>query len=181
MSYNIFKYFILPIVFFIVSIAVTFWVLFHIYNDIKLTVELKKQNENNLKDRIELTRSLEGLIKQYNQRLDVVDSLSKITPEGQNIPDILVNLEALASESGLTFSSVNFSPKDLKASGVKTLVLAIRVKGSYSAFRNYLDSMEKSLRIFDVMSISFNGISRGKSDVKTNNLEFNLKVNTYYQ
>jgi len=69
----------------------------------------------------------------------------------------------------------------LKTSNIKTLIMEIKVKGSYPAFQNYLKGMEKSLRLFDVTSISFNGIAPGQVNVNLNNLEFNLLVNTYYQ
>lgn len=181
MNSNIFKYFILPIILFLASLAIILWILLPIYNDIKLTAELKKQNESNLNDRIKLSSSLKGLVGQYNQRLNDVNSFSRVIPEDQSIPELLVNLEALASENGLTFSGVNFTPKNPKMPGVKTLTIAVKVKGSYPAFKNYLSAMEKSLRIFDVMSISFSGISRGTSNINVNNLDFNLIINTYYQ
>ena len=181
MNSNIFKYFIIPIILFAVSLAVIFWILLPIYNDIKLTIDLKKQSENSLNDRIKLSSNLEALIGQYNQRSDDVSTFNKIIPEGQNIPELLVNLEALASENGLIFSGVDFTTKDLKALGVKTLIMAVRVKGSYISFKNYLSAMEKSLRIFDVMSISFSGISRGATNINLNNLEFNLSISTYFQ
>lgn len=181
MNLNIFKYFILPVILFIISPAVIFWILLPIYNDIKLTIDLKKQNENNLSDRLKLTSNLESLVNQYNQRLTDIDSFSRAIPEGQNIPGILVNLEALASENGLVFNGVDFTPKDLKAPGVKTLIMVVRVKGSYPAFKNYLIAMEKSLRIFDVMSLSFSGVSRGASSANVNNLDFTLVIYTYFQ
>ena len=59
--------------------------------------------------------------------------------------------------------------------------MEIKVKGSYPNFKNYLENLEKSLRIFDVISVSFTGIGPGQSSINLNNLEFNLLVNTYYQ
>lgn len=181
MNSGVFKYFILPFILFFASLAIIFLVLLPIYNDIKSNIDLREQNKSNLSDRIKLTSSLESLVKQYNQRLNDVNSFSRVIPENQNIPEILVNLEALASENGLVFSSVDFTPKDLKVAGVKTLIMAVRVKGSYPAFKNYLGAIEKSLRIFDVMSLSFSGVSRGASNTNANDLEFNLIINTYYQ
>lgn len=181
MKLNIFKYFILPIILFLASLVIIFWILLPTYNDIKLSIYLKKQNESNLNDRLKLTSRLENLVSQYNQRLSDVNSFSKVIPEGQNIPELLVNLEALASENGLIFSNVDFTPKNLKEPGVKTLIITARVKGSYQAFKNYLIAIEKSLRIFDVVSISFSGISKGESNINVNNLDFHLILNTYYQ
>lgn len=178
---NIFKYLILPIVLFVSSLALVFWILPPLYNDIGAALLVKKQNEDNLKERLKLSANLERLVGQYNERLTDIESFSKVIPKGENIPELLVGLEDLASGSGLAFASVNFKTKDFKAPGFKTLVLEIKVKGSYPNFKNYLESMEKSLRIFDVISVSFSGVGPGQINTNLNNLEFNLLVNTYYQ
>ena len=178
---NLFKYLVLPLILVMVAAAVTFWVLLPLWYSTQAALELKKENENNLAQRKQLTANLERLIGQYNERASDLASFSRAIPVGQNIPELLINLEALASENGLIFSGVNFKPKDLKAPNIKTLIMEIRVKGSYPAFQNYLKAVEKSLRLFDVISISFNGIAPGQANVNLNNLEFNLSVNTYYQ
>ncbi len=178
---NLFKYLVFPIILVITALAATFWVLLPLWTSTQAALELKKENENNLAQREELTANLGRLIGQYNGRAGDLTSFSKAIPVGQNIPELLINLEALASENNLIFSGVNFKPKDLKAPNVKTLIIEIKVKGSYPAFQNYLKAMEKSLRLFDVTRISFNGITPGQINVNPNNLEFDLLVNTYYQ
>lgn len=178
---NLFKYLVLPFILVMAAMAVTFWVLWPLWTSTQVALELKKENENNLAQRKKLTANLERLIGQYNERASELASFDKAIPAGRNIPELLINLEALASENGLIFSGVNFKPKDLKAPGVKTLIMEIRVKGSYLAFQNYLKAVEKSLRLFDVTNVSFSGIAPGQANVNPNNLEFNLLVNAYYQ
>ena len=180
MNSNIFKYLILPIILFFAALVIGFWILWPLYGDVTSALDLKKQNQDNLTEREKLTANLERLISQYNERSTDVASLNKAIPSDQNIPELLVNLEAIASENNLIFGGVNFKSKDLKAKGVKTLVMEIKVKGSYPAFKNYLKSMEKSLRIFDVISVSFSGVGPGQIGAKIDNLEFNLIVNTYF-
>src|SRR3989344_4806862 len=155
MNLNFFKYIILPFILFFVALALGFWVLWPLYGDIQAALLLKEQNQDNLTQRKKLTENMERLIGQYNEREGDISSLSKAIPNSQNVPELLVNLEAIASESGLVFKGVNFKPKDLKAPGIKTLIAEIRVTGSYPAFLSYLKTMEKSLRIFDITSISF--------------------------
>lgn len=178
---NIFKYFVVPIILFFSALASGYWVLWPIYNDVKVALELKKQNENNLSDRLLLSANLERLVNQYNERFTDIETFSKVVPEGENIPELLVGLEDLASRSGLAFISVNFKTEDFKTSEFKTLIMEIKVKGSYLAFKNYLQSLEKSLRIFDVTLVSFTGVGPGQINVNLNNLDFNLLVKTYYQ
>jgi Tfp pilus assembly protein PilO len=186
MSTNIFKYVILPLILFLAVLAIGFWVLMPLYGYVKAALDVKSQNEANLAQRRTLTANLERLVSQYNERSADVTSFNKAVPAGQNIPEILINLEAMASENGLVFSGVNFKQKDFKPGGIKTgdiktLMLDMGLKGSYLAFQNYLKAMEKSLRIFDVTGISFTGVAPGQLGARTDNLEFNLKINTYFQ
>ena len=180
MNSNIFKYLILPFILFFAALAIGFWILWPLYGDTQAALLSKEQIRENLAQRKKLTENLERLISQYNEREQDIASLGKAVPSGQSIPELLVNLEAIASENGLIFGSVNFKPKDLKAEGIKTLIAEIRVKGSYPDFLNYLKTLEKSLRIFDVTNVSFSGVSPGQISAKIDNLEFNLIVNTYY-
>ena len=180
METNIFKYLILPFILFSAALAIGFWVLWPLYGDIQASLILKEQNQDNLAQRKKLTENLERLIGQYNERGSDIASLDKAIPKGQNVPELLINFEAIASENGLILGNINFKPKDLKAQGIKTLVAEIKVKGSYANFLNYLKSLEKSLRIFDVISISFTGIPPGQVGTRIDNMEFNLTVNTYY-
>lgn len=178
---NLFKYFVIPILLFIVVGVFAFWVLLPIWENTQSALELKKANADNLAQRKQLTASLEKLISQYSERTADFSYFSKAVPTDQDIPGLLVNLESMASESGIIFSGVNFKPKDLKASGIKTLIMEIKIKGSYQAFQNYLEAMERSLRLFDVTSVSFGGVAPGQTGANANNLEFNLLINTYYQ
>ncbi|MEK7578221.1 MAG: type 4a pilus biogenesis protein PilO [Patescibacteria group bacterium] len=178
---NLFKYLVLPLILVVVAVTAIFLVLLPLLNSTQAALELKKENENNLAQRKKLTVNLERLISQYNGRAGDLAFFSKAIPVGQNIPELLTNLEAIASENGLFFSGIDFKPKDLKAPSVKTLIMEIKVKGSYAAFQNYLKAIEKSLRLFDVARVSFNGIAPGQSNANSSNLEFNLSVSTYYQ
>lgn len=178
---NIFKYVILPLVLFLAAGAIFFWVLSPLWDGARAALAVKQENENNLAQRKKLAADLNHLIGQYNERVNDFASLSKAVPAGQNIPEILVALEDLASESGLTFSGVDFKPKDSKVADINTLSMNIRLKGSYPAFQKYIGAMEKSLRLFNVTNVSFNGISPGQAQANPNSLDFNLLVNTYYQ
>jgi len=178
---NLFKYLVLPFILFIAAVAIIFWVLLPLWHSAQAALELKKENENNLAQREKLTANLERLISQYNERMSDLAPFNNAIPVGRNMPELLINLEALASENGLIFLGVNFKPEDLKAPNIKTLIMEVKVKGSYPALQNYLKAVEKSLRLFDVTSVSFSGVAPGQGNANPNNLEFNLSINTYYQ
>ncbi|MDP2638855.1 MAG: type 4a pilus biogenesis protein PilO [Candidatus Azambacteria bacterium] len=178
---NLFKYFIFPIILFIIVSALAYWVLLPLWNDTQIALELRRESKANLVQRKELTANLENLVNQYNKRIGDVNSAGQAIPVGENIPDLLIMLEALASENGLILVNVDFKTKEPGSPGIKILTMEVQVTGSYSAFQNYLKAAEKSLRLFDVMKVSFNGISPGATQANANELKFNLSIDTYYQ
>ncbi|KKS44821.1 hypothetical protein A2567_00395 [Candidatus Azambacteria bacterium RIFOXYD1_FULL_42_11] len=178
---NIFKYLILPLILFLTAIAVIFWVLMPLWGDIQMALDLKKQSRENLSERQKLTASIEKLIDQYNARSNDVAIFDAAIPKGQNAPELLINLEAMASETGLNFVSVDFKPKSFKAGGLNILEMNVKLKGSYPALFKYLKALEKSLRIFDVSRISFTGIAPGQGGANPNNLDFSLTIDTYFK
>lgn len=183
MNTDILKYVVVPVILFFVTLLMVFWVLMPLYGYIETALDVKSQNEAILVQRKNLATNLNRLIKQYNDRSADNVSFAKAIPAGQNLPELLVNLEAMASENNMTFSGVDFKQKDFKKEGIKTLILNLRLKGSYLAFQNYLKAAEQSLRIFDVANVSFNGAGgSGQAGVKTSgDLDFNLTINTYFQ
>jgi len=181
MNSNLLKYVILPVILFLAAIVVGFWILLPLYSDAQVALLIREQNQQNLTKRKKLTANLNKLIGQYNEKSADIVSFERAIPAGQNTAELLVNLESLASESGLIFSGVNFKVKDFKAEGFKTLIMELKLKGSYGALLNYLRAAEKSLRLFDVTALSFSGIGPGQLGAKTDALEFNLVINTYFQ
>src|SRR3989344_3726430 len=53
--------------------------------------------------------------------------------------------------------------------------------GELTSFEQYLNALEKSLRLFDVSKVSFRGIAPGATQANPNATEFSISVNTYYQ
>lgn len=182
MNGDFFKYLILPLGLFLASIAVIFWVLLPLYQDTQAALAVKAQNLENLAQRQKLTANLAGLIEQYNGRAADIANFNKVIPSGQNIPELLANLEALAIENNLFLSGVEFKPKDLRViTTIKPLVIELKVVGSYPSFQGYLRAVEKNLRFFDAAAISFSGVAPGQTGAKIDQLEFNVTINTYFQ
>lgn len=181
MNKLIFGYVIIPILLFLASLATIVWILLPMWHEAQAALEVKKLNEMNLADRRQLSANLEKLVGQYNERINDVAFFGKSVPVGGGIPELLVNLETLASENGLIFSGVEVKQKEFKPAGIKTLVLELKLKGSYQALQNYLKAAEKSIRLLDVAAVSFSGVAPGQLEAKINDLEFGVIVNAYYQ
>lgn len=143
-------------------------------------------------------------LKQLKQRLNVIDKLktkyqkseSEIQkvflalPKQEDIPNLIVQFEALAEMQGLILDSISFGQVDkgdtqskTKATGVvqnedgviktssslRSLNVDMGLSGSYANFKSYLNALANNIRSMNVESISFNANS------------FNLAVIVYYQ
>lgn len=182
MSANFLKYVILPIILLFAVLIMIFKVLVPLYGLINNAVEAVEQNKINLAERKKVAINLEKLLGQYNERATEITSFNKAVPVGQSVAEAIINLEALASENGLVFLESSFKSKDSTGvGGIKTLIANIRVKGSYTAFKNYLKSLEKNLRIVDIIKISFSSEISAQAGYTTDNVTFDLTANTYYR
>lgn len=169
-----------------------------------LNMEEVKSAENSLAETKVLKEKLTSLTALY-QNEEKMEELGKIffaLPQKNDIPSLLVNLESLASQSGLVIKSVGFTEDakktksstsdsaggDLTASlgsanmAVKSLGVTLVLSGDYSGFINFLRSAEMNLRLMDIESLSFQqdqGIFSSEPSVEGSDFSVDLKV--YYR
>ena len=132
---------------------------------------------------------------------ELENSLS-VLPKQEELSALLIQLERLATGNGLIMESVDFSKIEqeepqsapelkegaysesgllLNAEGTQAqpyriLLVSLKLNGTYGAFKNYLQAVEKNKRIMDVASLSLNtgsGIAQ--------NLFFTVNLRVYYQ
>jgi len=107
---------------------------------------------------------------------DSIARLQSFLPDGVDNIQMIIDMNALAARSGVELSNVDVSSSagrgpansSSKSSGqlplsgaapVQSLDFSLNVTGTYSAFRTYLNALEKSLRPIDISSISL-GVSQ---------------------
>ncbi|GEM_PF-2783064 len=165
----------------VVIIVVGAWLGFEQYKAVaaqqdKVTVAAEELQaaEQELADLKELSNTMDSMSVELN---NVRSSL----PAGEDISDLLANLEAIAVYSGVTFDSISVATSGEQTAiattgeevatpaGVNRINLAISVTGGYQNLKKYLHGIEQNLRIIDVNSIS---ISEGGV--------YLLNMQTYY-
>lgn len=118
----------------------------------------------------------------YQSVQDEEDRILQALPPSEDIPGLLVQMEALASQNGLIMNSLNFiyPQSDTGArvnvsetegnvaatgsslpAGVKVLSVNLNLNGNYSGLKNFLKAAENNLRLTDVSKISFNQTDKG--------------------
>jgi len=149
-----------------------------------------------LSEQDNLNKQLDYLVEAQKAKYSIsesdIDNIEKIIPTDPNTPQIFTTLEAISKEVGVTIGTINFSlldaPKkesipseDSQAQfseqventkdGVSAIEINLSVSaGPYDEFKNFLDKVEKNMRLMDVVSLTYS--PSGES--------YGLTVRSYY-
>ncbi len=144
----------------------------------------------------DLKKTRDDILATYNA-INPADlaRLEGLLPKSENIGTLLINVEKLAGDSGVSLKQINIQsstsgrdaplpPREesekIEGEGAPVLAVASRmlplsfsVKGSFEAFRSFLEAVEKNLRLIDVETISFTAAEKG-------NYDFSLSAAAYW-
>ncbi len=104
--------------------------------------------------------------KQIEDKKNVYQGdLYDVLPQKQNLPEILLQVEALVNHYGLILRDIQISaPQNVKEepskidNNIEQIEVSISVfggTGSYDKLKDFLEGIEKHIRLFDVTSFSF--------------------------
>jgi hypothetical protein len=155
-----------------------------IQNTLSTVLTVERASVKTLKvTRDERMRKL-SQVRQFVERYEQisaadVDRLARILPRDEEVPLLFNQLPALVTDAGLQLDSVSFSngaditvgtvspaadgsAERLTAAGktLRSTVATLAVSGGtdYTAFKRFLDSVEKNLRLLDITTVSFNTV-----------------------
>lgn len=156
--------------------------------------------QQDLENRNEYLKQLQELNDSYNSiSASQINRLEQALPKENDVPGLLVQLEALAVSEGVFLRGVNFSDVPQETLGTRgtsraarsraaandqnqsdplSLVQKVTVNldlvsagiGNYEQMKSFLTAIENNLRIFDVDSVSFD----------PNQANFSVNLVTYY-
>lgn len=131
---------------------------------------------------------------------DQVDRLKKMLPDTVDNVRLVIDLESLAVKHNLVFKSVQYdadknsdtpkegalpiaTPNSESLLPYGSLDFKIIIKGGYADFLSFLQDLEKSLRIVDVVSIGFNApveLDSTKKDSSVPQYEYTIDLTAYW-
>lgn len=132
-------------------------------SDLRAEVKTKEGTVN-------LERQVIEKLNSISQVLDLqkssVERLEQAIPTAESRPELLSIMENLASQNGLSLTSVNIdvAPENIASAkksaktesvSLKKVEIDVKTSGSYAAFKNWLSAIEGNLRITDTTEISF--------------------------
>lgn len=132
---------------------------FVIYPDIGQLKELNKQISARTRESDamqEKITALKGLQQEFSAKQNEVKLFDLAMPQNDGMPEIISSLDAMASETALSITSLaqKKSTKDNQSTSVD-----VSGEGSYKSFTLFLEDLEKNIRQSNITSIS---LSTGK-------------------
>lgn len=128
-----------------------------------------------------------NLLTRYISIPKVGEVVSASLPPSEDVAGAFQQIYTIASASGITIQqfSVNTgigltSTKGQTAQVVRSIGTAqinLYLMGTYESFKQFVEIVERNMRIMDVTDIKIQPASRASGDV----FLFNLTINTYYQ
>ncbi len=112
-----------------------------------------------------------------------VERLKKVLPSQSDVVSLAMNFDSIASRYGISLKSINSTDSSNQtADGIvqaptsgayNEATVTISFIADYESFRGFMSDIEKSLRIIDIKSVSFNSSPNGLYD-------FKVSVKTYW-
>ncbi len=133
----------------------------------------------------------ESKLKQVRSNISKKDiqRLSKMIPSTNNNVQILLNLSSLAMQNGFYITSFDVGHQvnkpqptgNTSAALYRSVNLKVSGTGSYNSFRQFLDGVERSLRLIDVTNVSIkNSNITGKVTKKPESLTYDITMRLYW-
>lgn len=168
---------IITAVSFLIVILITVLILWPKFQELKIVqknIEGKKA-EIQVREAYSLKLSeIKAKLEEYQPEFSKINSALPTNPSHLSL---LNELQKTSAGSGLILAEISpaaFSPStDLP--GLRESVFSIKVVGSYSSFKNFLSTLEKSARLIEIGGISFSsGEGKGSFsfDVKLKTLSY---------
>ena len=159
---------------FIVAIMVAL-ILWPRFAELKTTQKDVEGKTNELQMREEYISELNKIKAELEQYSSEVSKTVSALPADPSLPSLFNFLQESSSKSGLVLKTINpfLVSVSKNLPNFRETTFNIGVAGSYSAFKNFLSTLEKSARMIEVENISFSA-STGKEP-----FDFNLQIKVY--
>jgi Tfp pilus assembly protein PilO len=175
-----------------------------VYNDIKLIKAETAKYEKALKKASDIRALRESLLSQYSQFSDANrDKLKKLLPDDVDNVRLILDIDGIASARNIrigsvkvqsnkknsntnvqTETSIGFTSVESDSQKYETLILQFSATAPYEQFKLFMQDLEHSLRIVDLVELNISQTSA--SSVSAGNTsdhsiyKFDVSIRTYW-
>ncbi len=176
----------MPVILILVSIVAFFFVIDPQYKQIQeLNVEIEENNEmldlaQELREKRDELQDRFNNISEYDR-----ESLEKILPNTVDNVRLILDINNIANDVGIKITNIGIENEqeqdagngglisNTSIEGYGTLALSFSVSATYDVFKVFIDRLQSSLRLVDIVDLS---VSVGESDF----YGYNVTLNTYW-
>ena len=128
----------------------------------------------------EITRNYYDL----ENRKDDIKKIDSALPSDPNLGKLIYYLQDQSTKSGLVLKNLFLTKSSVSSTeaGVKNLSFSLNIVGNYAALENFISSLEKSARLFEITNVSFNSgsLSDGEAQFQSQSIfSFGMQINTH--
>lgn len=175
-----------PILVVLISVFMYFFYIVPMADNVKLLAQKNSEYKSIIQQAKDLTIKRDDLLQKYNDLTqEDVDKLNKSIPTKFDSVVFVNDMTALASQNQVLIDSFNISDNrsDAREENTgeeqplyRTTTVSFKITGQYTDVLSFLNNLERSLRIIDVIGIEVSIIDSVKANSPVDVL---LKINTY--
>ncbi len=162
------------VVSFLIVIAVSFFVLWPNFQELKVVQANIEKKEAEFKSKREYLQILEEIKAELEESKEELLKINTALPSDPSVPSLFNYLQSVASGSGLIVAEI--SPFAVSPSGVfsdlKEITFNIKISGSYSSVKSFILTLERTARLIEIESISLSPTGDGS-------FGFSFKLKTF--
>ncbi|MBX4189998.1 type 4a pilus biogenesis protein PilO [Candidatus Parcubacteria bacterium] len=161
----------------IAAAGIIFWVFaMPAYDDIKSLKAANEERATILQNRTAIIDNISKLTQQYQERASDIQKLSYVIPSSKSPAELVSAIQDIAVKNGLQLTSLVLADqKTDEQAAYSTQPVDMGLVGSYPAFKSFLESLEKNIRLLDVISLDANPTGDSISLIG-----FRIKANAYF-
>ena len=175
------KYFF-PTILILTAIGVFFLLIDPLYQEVGTLRQQTVSFDAALAKSKELQTIRDGLLSKYNSFITTdLDRLDRMLPDNVDNVRLIMDINNIAARYNMSLKNTKITIIDDAKSGVLgpnrkkygSVQLGFSVAGPYSTFLSFMEDLERSLRIVDVVGLSFSSASKDFYD-------YNVVLQTYW-
>jgi Tfp pilus assembly protein PilO len=177
--------YLFPFILFVVSILIYINVIEPLFGDVREERSRVAELDEALANSKRILDLRDTLLNKFNSiPNEQLSKLEILLPDEVTVTDLALEVRGIAKENSLELvrmaiigsnraSTGSLGPRN-QSRNYDDVDISLAVRGSYTALRNFLRSLEEGLRIYDVQSISFSATGSGVGDQT-----FTMTLRTY--
>lgn len=136
----------------VASILIVFLLVLPTFDQTRMLRGSIKERVDIINEVQEISNRISILNQGIESRRQEIDKLDQLLPKDKKVPELLSNMESIVSASGMVLTEMNLSDV-AQVDNVRKVNTTLKLNGSFTSFINFLDLLERNLRLIDVSTL----------------------------